>query len=200
MTAARPRQGARLPVETTAPSVKGATAPAGVRLRRATAADAEALAELAYDEAVFAGVLQMPFPSVEARRKRLEGEADDLLSLHLVALAEEGRLVADAGIHHQGWSPRRRHAGGLGMMVAADWQGRGVGSLLMTAVLDWADNWVGLLRIELTVYTDNAPAIALYEKFGFVHEGTHRAFALRAGRYVDAHAMARLHPRPPQLP
>jgi putative acetyltransferase len=172
---------------------------AGVRWRRATAADAEALAELASDEAVFAGVLQMPFPSVEARRKRLEGEADDPLSLHLVALAE-GRLIAEAGIHHPGGSPRRRHAGGLGMMVAADWQGRGVGRLLMTALLEWSDNWAGLLRIELTVYTDNAPAIALYEKFGFVHEGTHRAFALRAGRYVDAHAMARLHPRPPQLP
>ena len=51
----------------------------------------------------------------------------------------------------------------------------------------------------LTVYTDNARAIALYEKAGFAHEGTHRAYALRAGRFVDAHAMARLHPNPPPL-
>ena len=56
------------------------------------------------------------------------------------------------------------------------------------------------MRIELTVYTDNARAIALYEKSGFVHEGTHRAYALRHGRFVDAHAMARLHPDPPLLP
>jgi putative acetyltransferase len=33
-----------------------------------------------------------------------------------------------------------------------------------------------------------------------VHEGTQRAFALRDGRYVDCHMMARLHPNPPQLP
>lgn len=46
--------------------------------------------------------------------------------------------------------------------------------------------------IELSVYTDNAPAIHLYEKFGFVVEGTARQYALRGGVYVDAHLMARL--------
>lgn len=48
------------------------------------------------------------------------------------------------------------------------------------------------------MYTDNALAMALYEKFGFVHEGTHRAFALRNGVYVDALAMTRLHSNPPK--
>jgi putative acetyltransferase len=172
---------------------------AGVMLRRAIPADAEALAALMSDEAVYAGVLQMPYPTAELWRKRLEPQVTDDSSLHLVAVADR-RVVASAGIHLQAWTPRRRHVGGLGMTVAADWQGKGVGSLLMKGLLDWADHWIGLMRVELTVYTDNARAIALYEKFGFVHEGTHRAFALRAGRYVDAYAMARLHPQPPQLP
>lgn len=52
--------------------------------------------------------------------------------------------------------------------------------------------------LNCTVYTDNALAMALYEKFGFVHEGTHRAFALRNGVYVDALAMTRLHSNPPK--
>jgi putative acetyltransferase len=86
------------------------------------------------------------------------------------------------------------------LAVKKCWQGKGIGSLLMNGLLDWADNWIGLTRIELTVYTDNLRAIALYEKSGFIREGTHRAYALRGGRYVDAHAMARLHPRPPRLP
>jgi putative acetyltransferase len=40
----------------------------------------------------------------------------------------------------------------------------------------------------------------LYRRHGFVVEGTHRAYALRDGAYVDALSMARLHPRPPVLP
>jgi len=70
---------------------------------------------------------------------------------------------------------------------------------LMLAALELADNWLNVLRIELTVYADNAAAIALYERHGFQIEGRLRAYALRGGRYVDALAMARLHPNPPQI-
>jgi putative acetyltransferase len=61
----------------------------------------------------------------------------------------------------------------------------------MEAALDLADNWLNLTRIELSVYTDNQIGIALYEKFGFEIEGTHRRYASRSGEYVDAHSMAR---------
>jgi putative acetyltransferase len=42
------------------------------------------------------------------------------------------------------------------------------------------------------VFTDNAQALALYRRRGFVVEGTHRAYAFRDGCYADAHSMARL--------
>jgi len=54
---------------------------------------------------------------------------------------------------------------------------------------------MNVTRIEIEVYTDNVPAIALYEKHGFVVEGTCRNYAFRDGRYVDAHVMARLRPQ-----
>ena len=69
----------------------------------------------------------------------------------------------------------------------------------MAAMCDYADHWAGVLRLELTVYTDNEAAIALYRKFGFEIEGTHRAYAMRDGAYADVLAMARLHPHPPRL-
>jgi putative acetyltransferase len=57
--------------------------------------------------------------------------------------------------------------------------------------------------LELTVYTDNAAGIRLYRKFGFEFgfeiEGTLKGYAMRDGRYVDAHAMARFHPDPPRI-
>jgi putative acetyltransferase len=61
----------------------------------------------------------------------------------------------------------------------------------MEAALDLADNWLNLTRVELTVFTGNVAAVALYEKFGFEIEGTHRRYAFRNGEYVDAYAMAR---------
>ena len=85
----------------------------------------------------------------------------------------------------------------IGVSVGAAAQRQGVGTALMQALCDYADRWMGVLRIELTVYVDNAAAIALYRKFGFETEGRHRGYALRDGRYVDALAMARLHPSPP---
>ena len=63
---------------------------------------------------------------------------------------------------------------------------------MLEALVELADDWYDLKRLELTVYADNAPAIALYERFGFMREGTLRAYAYRAGRYVDAVTMARL--------
>ena len=78
------------------------------------------------------------------------------------------------------------------MAVRDDWQGTGVGTALMEAALDLADNWLNLTRVELTVYTDNEAGIALYRKFGFEIEGTHRRFAFRGGEYVDAYSMARI--------
>ncbi len=59
-------------------------------------------------------------------------------------------------------------------------------------MVDLADNWLGLTRLDLRVYVDNVPAITLYRKFGFEIEGTHQRFAFRDGEYVDAHVMARL--------
>jgi putative acetyltransferase len=169
-------------------------------LRRARATDAEAIALMMSAPEVFGGVMQMPYGDTEAWRKRLtDAAAPGRADLQLVA--EIGvELVGSAGLHALSLSPRRRHAMVMGITVAKDRHGQGVGSALLGALCDYADRWAGVLRLELTVYTDNQRAIALYRRFGFEVEGTHRAYALRDGLYVDAYAMARLHPTPPLLP
>ena len=75
---------------------------------------------------------------------------------------------------------------------AAISSGRGVGSALLQGLIDCADASLGLRRIDLTVFSDNASAIALYRKFGFVEEGRSRGFALRDGVLADVLHMARL--------
>lgn len=153
----------------------------------------------------YAGTLQLPFPSVESRRERMaKADPNGLLLVAEVrdpdVRGSSFEVVGNLGMDPFGSSLRRRHVMALGMAVRDDWQGRGIGSALMSAAIDRADNWMNVLRIELTVYTDNQAACALYRRFGFVVEGRHRAYALRDGVYVDAFAMARLHPHPPVLP
>lgn len=60
--------------------------------------------------------------------------------------------------------------GEIGMMVAARWRGRGVGSALVAAAIEWA-RAQGMHKLSLSVFPHNAAAIALYRKFGFVEEG-----------------------------
>jgi putative acetyltransferase len=89
-------------------------------------------------------------------------------------------------------NPRRKHAGSIGMVVHDAHAGKGIGSALLAEICDQADRWLNLARLELTVWTDNARAIGLYEKFGFEQEGVLRSYAWRDGAYADALCMARL--------
>lgn len=77
------------------------------------------------------------------------------------------------------------------MMVHKAYQGTGIGKKLMSEILDLADNWLMVVRIELGVFTDNEKAIKLYEKFGFKIEGTKKYAAIKNGRYADEYIMAR---------
>jgi len=60
--------------------------------------------------------------------------------------------------------------GEIGMFVAREWRGRGVGTALVVAAIEWARSR-GLHKLVLGVFPHNEPAIALYRKFGFVEEG-----------------------------
>jgi putative acetyltransferase len=161
----------------------------GLRIRRAEPDDCSAIYEIYTCPKAYSGTLQLPFPSVESWRRRLEQPLNGTYSL--VATVKD-KAVAILGLHTFPEKPRRGHAATIGMAVHDDLQGRGVGTALMHAAVDLADNWLNLTRLELEVYVDNAAAIRLYERFGFVREGTMRQYAFRDGQYVDSYAMARL--------
>ena len=151
--------------------------------------DHEALVRIFSGPRTIAGTLQLPFPSAEKWRQRLSEPPGGMFSL--VACVDD-EVVGEISLHTTPTRWRMRHVASISMAVRDDWQGKGVGTALMQAVIDLADNWLNLTRIELRVYTDNVPAIALYEKFGFEIEGTHRRLAFRNGEYVDGYSMARI--------
>jgi putative acetyltransferase len=163
-------------------------------IRHAEPEDYEAVHRILGGPRAIEGTLQLPLQPLEKQRKRLSERSEG--TYDLVACVD-GEVVGDLSLWTFPTHWRRRHVGQIGMAVRDDWQNKGVGTALMEAALDLADNWLNLTRIELNVYTDNAPGIALYEKFGFEIEGTHRRFAFRNGEYVDAYSMARIKLRPP---
>jgi ribosomal protein S18 acetylase RimI-like enzyme len=110
---------------------------------------------------------------------------------HVVALAD-GALVGWCDITPEG-RPLKRHVGLLGIGVVESWRRRGVGAALLNAALSRAAD-AGFLRIELSVRADNAAAISLYRKHGFVQEGIKR-FAIRVpDGFADVVIMARISP------
>jgi ribosomal protein S18 acetylase RimI-like enzyme len=82
--------------------------------------------------------------------------------------------------------------GEIGMLVAREWRGRGVGSALVAAAIESARER-GLHKLSLSVFPHNTAAIALYRKFGFVEEGRRaKHFRRASGELWDAIEMGLL--------
>jgi putative acetyltransferase len=162
--------------------------PAGdIVVRAVLPSDVEAVTALINLPGYRAGTLRPPYQSVTDVRKHIESPSPGALNL-VVTL--DGRIVGNAGLNR--FTGRRQHVASIGMGVHDDFVGRGFGKTLLAAMVEAADDWLDIKRLELTVYTDNDTAIGLYRKFGFEQEGLLRSFGFRAGKYVDAYAMGRV--------
>lgn len=164
-------------------------------IRPVFSSDAADMSRLRRTAGVFENTLGMPTVRVEETEKVLAGLG---LSDHLLAAVVDGVFAGYAGLHVDS-QPRRNHCGSVGILVDVPYQGMGVGRQLLETLLEVADNWVMLTRVELTVFTDNDRAIALYRKLGFVEEGLKRFAVKRAGKYADEYIMARYRNLPAQL-
>ena len=173
----------------------GAPANAAFRVRKATGDDAEAL--LAHADriagepgiAITLGPGELNLTVEQERQFVAETNASDN-SVFLVAEADRqiiGILTCVGG-------KRRalRHVTTLGLSVRQEWRGRGVGTALMRAAIEWARGTGVVKRIELHAFARNQAAIRLYERLGFVTEGRRRRAVFRDGEYQDDVIMALL--------
>jgi putative acetyltransferase len=158
-------------------------------IRRAEPEDFRGLQRIHEQPRAIWGTLQLPYPSAQTWRQRLERQVGGHYAL--VACARD-LIVGSLGLAVQERSPRRAHVGTIGMAVHDQWQSRGIGTALLKAALELADRWLNLRRLELTAFVDNEAALRLYKKFGFEVEGLLRRYAFRDGVFVDAYALARL--------
>lgn len=170
--------------------------PQPVLIRPPRPDDVDAITDIFTQPGVARTTNQLPLMEPWRISSRFHNPPDGLYR-YMAVIAEAGteRAVGNISLW-QPPAPRLRHTGTLGMMVHPGYWGMGIGRRLMAAILDLADNWLNLRRVDLDVHTDNVPAIKLYESCSFAIEGTRRLFSYGDGRWADAHFMARFTPDP----
>jgi len=108
-------------------------------------------------------------PRLEDQREFIERAR--LADHAAIWLAVEGPVVVGLLDVWGGERADMRHLGRIGLSVARDLRGRGLGRRLLQAAIDQARGWPDFCRLELECVPWNAPAIRLYESLGFEHEG-----------------------------
>ena len=159
---------------------------AGISIRAMEPEDLPAYNRIHNHPDVVLEIMQPPYVALSERLERIRNTPN---VRNLVAVLD-GATVGFGDLTL--FSGRRSHAASFGLAVDPTHSGKGVGSALLTALLDLGERWYGIRRFEIKVYADNERAIALLERFGFEIEATHRRFAQRDGVYADAYTMARL--------
>jgi diaminopimelate decarboxylase len=149
--------------------IRRVTVPEGVTIRPARPRDAASFVELwqaVVDEGRFVRSETVAHPTrvYRARFRRPWTDHD----AQLVAV-EGARVVGHLYIQRER-HPVTRHVATLGISVAPDRRGRGIGAALLDEAIRWASG-VGVEKIVLSVYPHNTAAISLYRRFGFVDEG-----------------------------
>jgi putative acetyltransferase len=162
--------------------------PVQAQIRPPLEEDIEQLYNLLRHPLVARTTLQMPTQEILQTAERIKSHRPGFYRYVAVVA---GKVVGNIAIY-QSDRPREAHAAGLGMMVDPDYWGMSIGTQLMDTVLDLADNWLNLMRIELEVNTDNPAGVRLYEKSGFTIEGTKRFHTYGDGRWADSYFMARV--------
>lgn len=161
-----------------------------ILVRRAEPGDAVGLVELAASIGREGGAWLLTtemWRSVAEERRYIRGvrrHPDAAVFVVEDASAIVGRLSISRDLH-----PASPHVADLGLMVAASHRRRGVGRALLDRAVEWARS-AGVHKLELHVFPWNAPALALYEGYGFVREGLRHGHYLRDGAEVDAILMA----------
>lgn len=102
---------------------------------------------------------------------------------------EDGQIVGWCDALPGTASAGTAHVGHLGMGVLKNFRGRGIGRRLAEATIEKA-RVLGLEKIELSVYSSNDAAIALYRNLGFLEEGRKTRGRLVDGVYDDVVLMA----------
>lgn len=126
--------------------------------------------------------------SIEGEKKFINGSLENPLQLMLVCEVD-GVIVGNCGLMFNDKS-KLRHRASLAIALLKDYWGQGIGSRMFEAMIDTAEKFGGVTRLNLDVVEGNERALALYKKFGFEIVGKFPdALRLKDGTYLAEYRM-----------
>lgn len=163
-----------------------------VYIRNGTASDGSALLEnfnITHAETDY--LLSYPDENQsdsEQESRFLERKEESPNEIELIALVD-GKIVANAGIDAIGKYQKVAHRADFGISVLKEYWGLGIGHALLEVCIQCAKD-AGYTQLELEVVADNARAISLYKKAGFVAYGRNpKGFRSRTAGYQEVISM-----------
>ncbi len=159
----------------------------GFSLRRREIRDADALFEIFSQPRCRLAMVLEPFSSADEVQAWFDNLGPG--AFEIVAVLDD-RPIGFAGLYP--FPGSQSHSGWMCLFIQDAFDRRGIGTMMMQAIVATSDQLAGLSRIQLTVFCDNDRAISLYRKFGFEIEGRHPCFARRGDLFLGAFTMARI--------
>jgi len=154
-----------------------------VLIRGLRCRDSEDLADMMSLPGVTYGLSSMPYTNEYVVKSLM----DDASSKHWLIAEHKGNAV---GFLYLQWSIGRwRRVASIAMGVHDSFAGNGIGKELVDRALHVGFLYLDFERIELVVYQDNGPAVAIYEKCGLKIEGKREEQVIREGVYYDSFLM-----------
>jgi L-amino acid N-acyltransferase YncA len=162
-----------------------------IRIRTATVDDAAAIAEI-YNQGIDDRVA-----TYETRRRSAEDQQAWLQAIAgrypAVVAQIDGEIIGWAGAGRYRDRECYRGIGEFSMYVHRDWRHRGVGDLLVAALVSEAEG-LGLWKLLSRIFTFNEASRALCRKHGFREVGVYQKHARLDGRWLDVVIVERLIP------
>jgi RimJ/RimL family protein N-acetyltransferase len=133
-----------------------------------------------------------PRSPAELRRKVAATAGPQPATEYSFVVSSDGATVGECSIHAIDW---RNRVAQVGVCIWSPAERRqGYGGAAVEYMIDWGTGYLGLCRLEAWIVDGNEPSLKLFDRLGFVHEGTLRGRYLCAGVRLDMHVLALLAP------
>jgi ribosomal-protein-alanine N-acetyltransferase len=172
------------------PPQKDSGRQAVIVLREFATADVDRLVSLANNENVsryLAYTFPYPYTKADAEWWINSGSKQNGAITRVIEV--QGLFVGSIGISPQtGW---RNHIGEIGYWIAEDHWGKGIASMALRQMTDYAFSSLRFRKLYASVLAPNTTSMNVLKKCGFMPEAILKEEVQKHGRYFDLHLFSR---------